>query len=117
MSFFWVFKNESWENWLFLNNKKNYKSVKLFHYGSPAISPSSSDAYNPSKIQNWDDVRFNGFTLPGIKEQKDTEAAQVELERIKEERIRAEKELERLRRILEGETKEGSEKKDKKGKN
>lgn len=52
-----------------------------------------------------------------IKEQKDTEAAQVQLERIKEERIRAEKELERLRRILEGETKEGSEKKDEKGKN
>ncbi|MFQ5750485.1 MAG: hypothetical protein ACE5HI_00690 [bacterium] len=38
-----------------------------------------------------------------IKEQKETEAAEAELERIKTERLRAEKELERLRRILEGE--------------
>ncbi len=37
-----------------------------------------------------------------IKEQRETEAAESELERIKAERIRAEKELERLRRILEG---------------
>lgn len=38
-----------------------------------------------------------------IKEQRATESAEAELERIKAERIRAEKELERLRKILEGE--------------
>ena len=37
-----------------------------------------------------------------IKEQRDTDSAEAELERIRTERIRAEKELERLRRILEG---------------
>ncbi|MCG8607160.1 hypothetical protein MJD09_19515 [bacterium] len=57
-----------------------------------------------------------------IKQQKGTQSAELELERIKEERIRAEKELERLRRILEGEVKEGAngeakESKNKKGKN
>ena len=59
------FNNSSW-------NKKSYKSDKLSHYGNPAISPSSTNAYNPSKIQNWNDGRFDGFTLPGINEQKDT---------------------------------------------
>ena len=38
-----------------------------------------------------------------IKEQRETESAEAELERIKEERRTAEKELERLRQILEGE--------------
>ncbi|MFQ5708576.1 MAG: hypothetical protein ACE5HO_14060 [bacterium] len=38
-----------------------------------------------------------------IKEQRQTESAEAELERIKDERRRAEKELERLRKILEGE--------------
>jgi len=38
-----------------------------------------------------------------IRDQKDAEAADAELQRIKAERLRAEKELERLRRILEGE--------------
>jgi len=38
-----------------------------------------------------------------IKEQRETEAAEAELERIKDERRKAERELERLRRILEGE--------------
>jgi len=37
-----------------------------------------------------------------IREQRATESAEAELERIKAERVRAEKELERLRRILEG---------------
>ena len=40
-----------------------------------------------------------------IKEQRATESAEAELERIKSERVRAEKELERLRRILEGDLK------------
>ncbi|NIV96164.1 hypothetical protein GWN42_26090 [candidate division KSB1 bacterium] len=44
-----------------------------------------------------------------IKEQRETEAAESELERIKSERIRAEKELERLRRILEGQAKSETE--------
>ncbi|MFQ5639807.1 MAG: hypothetical protein ACE5IR_17640 [bacterium] len=58
-----------------------------------------------------------------IKEQRETEAAESELERIKAERIRAEKELERLRRILEGKSSEknkennGTEKKKKKDNN
>lgn len=38
-----------------------------------------------------------------IREQRQTESAEAELQRIKEERRRAERELERLRRILEGE--------------
>ncbi|MFQ5824114.1 MAG: hypothetical protein ACE5JB_08685 [bacterium] len=38
-----------------------------------------------------------------IKERRSTESAEAELQRIKTERLRAEKELERLRRILEGE--------------
>jgi len=37
-----------------------------------------------------------------IREQRATESAEAELERIKAERVRAEKELARLRRILEG---------------
>ena len=53
-------------------NKKNYKADKLFHYDDPAIRPSRSGVYNPSKIQNWNDVKFDGFTLPGINEQKET---------------------------------------------
>jgi len=40
-----------------------------------------------------------------IQEQRVTESAEAELERIKAERVRAEKELERLRRILEGNVK------------
>ncbi len=40
-----------------------------------------------------------------IKEQRETEAAETELERIKDERRKAERELDRLRRILEGEAK------------
>lgn len=40
-----------------------------------------------------------------IKEQRETEAAEAELERIKDERRKAERELDRLRRILEGEAK------------
>lgn len=40
-----------------------------------------------------------------IREQRATESAEAELERIKAERVRAEKELERLRRILEGDLK------------
>jgi len=38
-----------------------------------------------------------------IKEQRETESAEAELERIKDERRKAERELDRLRRILEGE--------------
>lgn len=40
-----------------------------------------------------------------IRERKATESAEAELQRIKAERLRAEKELERLRRILEGKVK------------
>jgi len=40
-----------------------------------------------------------------IKEQRETESAEEELDRIKTERRKAERELERLRRILEGESK------------
>ena len=43
-----------------------------------------------------------------IREQDETESAEAELERIRAERIRAEKELERLRRVLEGEPDEDS---------
>ncbi|MFQ5675558.1 MAG: transporter [bacterium] len=54
-----------------------------------------------------------------VKEQRDTESAEAELERIKAERLRAEKELERLRKILEGELKkeqpENQEKKENNG--
>ena len=40
-----------------------------------------------------------------IKEQRETESAEEELDRIKTERRKAERELERLRRILEGDQK------------
>ncbi len=43
-----------------------------------------------------------------VREQRDTESAEAELQRIRAERIRAEQELERLRGILEGETQKAS---------
>ncbi len=49
-----------------------------------------------------------------VREQRETESAEAELERIRAERIRAEKELERLRRILEGETPQANEEKEEK---
>ena len=50
----------------FVDSIKNIETFKRY-----TISPSKSDAYNPSKIQNWNDVMFDGFTLPGINEAKE----------------------------------------------
>ena len=52
-----------------------------------------------------------------IREQRATESAEAELERIKAERVRAEKELERLRRILEGDLKKDLQEMKKENKN
>ena len=53
-----------------LFDKKISKKSNPYHY--PAIRPSKDDVYNPSKVTNWKDVEFDGFTLPGVNPQKET---------------------------------------------
>ncbi|MCZ6820774.1 MAG: hypothetical protein O7G31_14990 [Calditrichaeota bacterium] len=90
------------------NSQSNYPTWRL-HFGS-SFSLLPTSIYHMSErdlLMQKAQSRRELFEQI-IREQDETESAEAELERIRAERIRAEKELERLRRVLEGEPDEDS---------
>lgn len=114
----WLTLNFSTDLRLSANNDEteylfDHKIADMPNYPSWRINLGASMVLLPTKIyqSNDKDVLIKKAESRRelfeqiIREQRETESAEQELERIKTERRKAERELERLRRILEGESK------------
>jgi len=86
----------------FPNSQPNYPAWRMTFGASFNITPTRVRAGGHDMLMQKAQTRRELFEQI-VEEQRATESAEAELERIRAERIRAEKELERLRRILEGE--------------